>query len=224
MSIAEKISHFNSELAPFNAKLIAVSKTKPNEDLLQAYTAEQRDLGENKVQELVGKYESLPKDIRWHMIGHLQRNKVKYIAPFVHLIHAVDSARLLKEIDKQGEKNDRVIECLLQIFIAKEESKFGLDENELHELLNSDEFSEMKHIKVVGLMGMATNTENLDQVRSEFRGLKALFEKVKNEYQSERIEMMELSMGMTGDYQIALEEGSTMVRIGSAIFGERNYH
>lgn len=224
MSIAEKISHFNSELAPFNAKLIAVSKTKPNEDLLQAYTAEQRDLGENKVQELVGKYESLPKDIRWHMIGHLQRNKVKYIAPFVHLIHAVDSARLLKEIDKQGEKNDRVIECLLQIFIAKEESKFGLDENELHELLNSDEFSVMKHIKVVGLMGMATNTENLDQVRSEFRGLKALFEKVKNEYQSERIEMMELSMGMTGDYQIALEEGSTMVRIGSAIFGERNYH
>lgn len=224
MSIAEKISHFNSELAPFNAKLIAVSKTKPNEDLLQAHKAEQRDLGENKVQELVGKYESLPKDIRWHMIGHLQRNKVKYIAPFVHLIHAVDSARLLKEIDKQGEKNDRVIECLLQIFIAKEESKFGLDENELHELLNSDEFSEMKHIKVVGLMGMATNTENLDQVRSEFRGLKALFEKVKNEYQSERIEMMELSMGMTGDYQIALEEGSTMVRIGSAIFGERNYH
>ena len=224
MSIAENLSHFNSKLAPFNAKLVAVSKTKPNEDLLQAYDAGQRDLGENKVQELVGKFETLPKDIRWHMIGHLQRNKVKYIAPFVHLIHAVDSTRLLKEIDKQGEKNGRVIECLLQIFIAKEESKFGLDDHELYELLGSDEFAEMNHIKVVGLMGMATNTDNDDQVRSEFRGLKELFEKVKAEFQSKKVEMKELSMGMTGDYQIALEEGSTMVRIGSAIFGERNYH
>lgn len=224
MSIAENISHFNSELAPYNAKLIAVSKTKPNDDLLQAYASGQRDLGENKVQELVGKFESLPKDIRWHMIGHLQRNKVKYIAPFVHLIHAVDSARLLKEIDKQGEKNGRVIECLLQIFIAREESKFGLDDDELYELLNSEEFGEMNNVKVVGLMGMATNTDNEAQVRSEFKGLKVLFEKVKTEFQSERVDMRELSMGMTGDYQIALEEGSTMVRIGSAIFGERNYH
>ncbi len=224
MSIAENISHFNTELAPFKAQLIAVSKTKPNEDLLQAYATGQRDLGENKVQELAGKYEALPKDIRWHMIGHLQRNKVKYIAPFVQLIHGVDSLRLLKEIDKQAEKNNRVIECLLQIFIAKEESKFGLDENELFELLNSEEFAEMQHVKIVGLMGMATNTENEDTVRTEFKELKELFEKVKATSASEKVEMKELSMGMTGDYKIALEEGSTMVRIGSAIFGERNYH
>lgn len=223
MSIAENISKFNEEIAPFNAQLIAVSKTKPNEDLLQAYEANQRDLGENKVQELTSKHEELPKDIRWHMIGHLQRNKVKYIAPFVHLIHAVDSARLLVEINKQAEKNDRVINCLLQVYIAKEESKFGLDENELEELLNSDQFAELQNIKIVGLMGMATNTDNEDVIRKEFKGLKALFEELKGKYNSEKVEMKELSMGMTSDYKIALEEGSTMIRVGSAIFGSRNY-
>ncbi|WP_420387788.1 YggS family pyridoxal phosphate-dependent enzyme [Roseivirga sp.] len=224
MSIAENISKFNQETAPFNAQLIAVSKTKPNPDLLQAYEAGQRDLGENKVQELTQKYEDLPKDIRWHMIGHLQRNKVKYIAPFVHLIHAVDSKRLLAEIDKQGKKNERVINCLLQVYIAKEESKFGLDEDELNELLNSAELKAMENIKIIGLMGMATNTENLEVIRNEFKYLKDLFEQIKQEYQSDKVEMKELSMGMTGDYQIALEEGSTMIRVGSAIFGSRNYH
>ncbi|KYG75694.1 MULTISPECIES: YggS family pyridoxal phosphate-dependent enzyme [Roseivirga] len=223
MSIAENISKFNQEIAPFNAQLIAVSKTKPNEDLLQAYEANQRDLGENKVQELTRKHEELPKDIRWHMIGHLQRNKVKYIAPFVHLIHAVDSLRLLVEINKQAEKNERVINCLLQVYIAKEESKFGLDEKELEELLNSDQFAELNNIKVVGLMGMATNTDNEEVVRKEFKSLKALFEELKNKYNSDKIELKELSMGMTGDYKIALEEGSTMIRVGSAIFGSRNY-
>lgn len=223
MSIAENISKFNQEIAPFNAKLIAVSKTKPNADLLQAYEAGQRDLGENKVQELTQKYEDLPKDIRWH-IGHLQRNKVKYIAPFVHLIHGVDSLRLLVEINKQAEKNNRVIDCLLQIYIAKEESKFGLDENDMNELLHSEEFAEMNHVRIVGLMGMATNTENEATVRNEFRELKTLFETIKKENNSEKVEMKELSMGMTGDYKIALEEGSTMIRVGSAIFGSRNYH
>lgn len=224
MSIAENISKFKQEIAPYNAQLIAVSKTKPNEDLLQAYEAGQLDLGENKVQELTQKQEELPKDIRWHMIGHLQRNKVKYIAPFVHLIHAVDSHRLLVEINKQAEKNNRVIDCLLQIYIAKEESKFGLDEKELNDLLNSPEFAEMKHIRIVGLMGMATNTENEATVRKEFKELKALFDQLKKESSSDKVIMKELSMGMTSDYKIALEEGSTMIRVGSAIFGNRNYH
>lgn len=224
MSIAENILKFNSEIEPFNAQLIAVSKTKPNEDLLQAYEAGQRDLGENKVQELTGKFEELPKDIRWHMIGHLQRNKVKYIAPFVHLIHGVDSLRLLVEINKQAAKNNRVINCLLQVYIAKEESKFGLDEKELEELLNSIEFAQMENVKIVGLMGMATNTENETVIRNEFKGLKSLFEEIKTKYNSEKVEMKEISMGMTGDYKIALEEGSTMIRVGSAIFGSRNYH
>lgn len=224
MSIAENIFKFNSEIEPFNAQLIAVSKTKPNEDLLQAYEAGQRDLGENKVQELTAKFEELPKDIRWHMIGHLQRNKVKYIAPFVHLIHGVDSLRLLVEINKQAAKNNRVINCLLQVYIAKEESKFGLDETELEELLNSPEFAEMENIKIVGLMGMATNTENETVIREEFKGLKSLFGEIKGKYNSEKVAMTEISMGMTGDYKIALEEGSTMIRVGSAIFGSRNYH
>jgi hypothetical protein len=224
MSIAENIAHFNKELAPFKARLIAVSKTKPNSDLLQAYECGQRDLGENKVQELTAKYEALPKDIRWHMIGHLQRNKVKYIAPFVHLIHGVDSLRLLREINKQAQKHDRVIDCLLQIFIASEETKFGLDKDELFDLLKSPDLAEMENIRIVGFMGMATNTENQEQVRSEFRYLKNLFDEVAEAYRSEKVQMKELSMGMTGDYKIALEEGSTMVRVGSAIFGERNYH
>ncbi|MEC7752618.1 YggS family pyridoxal phosphate-dependent enzyme [Roseivirga sp. UBA1976] len=224
MSIAENIAHFNKELAPFKARLIAVSKTKPNSDLLQAYECGQRDLGENKVQELTAKYEALPKDIRWHMIGHLQRNKVKYIAPFVHLIHGVDSLRLLREINKQAQKHDRVIDCLLQIFIASEETKFGLDKDELFDLLKSPDLAGMENIRIVGFMGMATNTENQEQVRSEFRYLKNLFDEVAEAFRSEKVQMKELSMGMTGDYKIALEEGSTMVRVGSAIFGERNYH
>lgn len=224
MSVENNIKKYREILKPFGAQLIAVSKTKPKEDLLQAYETGQRAFGENKVQELTEKAEALPKDIQWHMIGHLQRNKVKYIAPFVHLIHAVDSERLLKEIDKQAAKNDRVIPCLLQVFIAKEESKFGFSEEELLDFLKSEVFQELKHIKVVGLMGMATNTDDMQRVKNEFTGLKALFDQIKNEIHSENLEMKELSMGMTNDYQVACEAGSTMVRIGSAIFGGRNYN
>ena len=224
MSVENNIKKYREILKPFGAQLIAVSKTKPKEDLLQAYETGQRAFGENKVQELTEKADALPKDIQWHMIGHLQRNKVKYIAPFVHLIHAVDSERLLKEIDKQAAKNDRVIPCLLQVFIAKEESKFGFSEEELLDFLKSEAFQELKHIKVVGLMGMATNTDDMQRVKNEFTGLKALFDQIKNEIHSENLEMKELSMGMTNDYQVACEAGSTMVRIGSAIFGGRNYN
>tara|TARA_R110000796_G_scaffold74374_1_gene167083 strand:+ start:41859 stop:42536 length:678 start_codon:yes stop_codon:yes gene_type:complete len=224
MSVENNIKKYLEILKPFGAQLIAVSKTKPKEDLLQAYETGQRAFGENKVQELTEKAEALPKDIEWHMIGHLQRNKVKYIAPFVHLIHAVDSDRLLKEIDKQAEKNERIIPCLLQVFIAKEESKFGFSEEELLDFLKSEDFKDLKHIKVVGLMGMATNTEDMQRVKNEFTGLKALFDQIKNEIHSENLEMKEISMGMTNDYQVACEAGSTMVRIGSAIFGGRNYN
>ncbi|KYG78940.1 YggS family pyridoxal phosphate-dependent enzyme [Roseivirga echinicomitans] len=224
MSVENNIKKYREILKPFGAQLIAVSKTKPKEDLLQAYEAGQLAFGENKVQELTEKAEALPKDSEWHMIGHLQRNKVKYIAPFVHLIHAVDSDRLLKEIDKQAEKNERIIPCLLQVFIAKEESKFGFSEEELLDFLKSEDFKNLKNIKVVGLMGMATNTDDMQRVKSEFTGLKALFEQIKAEIQSENLEMKELSMGMTSDYQVACEAGSTMVRIGSAIFGGRNYN
>ncbi|KOF01829.1 alanine racemase [Roseivirga seohaensis subsp. aquiponti] len=224
MSVENNIKKYREILKPFGAQLIAVSKTKPKEDLLQAYETGQRAFGENKVQELTEKAEALPKDIQWHMIGHLQRNKVKYIAPFVHLIHAVDSERLLKEIDKQSAKNDRVIPCLLQVFIAKEESKFGFSEEELLDFIKSEAFQDLKHIKVVGLMGMATNTDDMQRVKKEFTGLKALFDQIKNEIHSENLEMKELSMGMTNDYQVACEAGSTMVRIGSAIFGGRNYN
>ncbi len=223
MSIVNNINHYNEELAPYNTQLIAVSKTKPVEDLLQAYEGGQRDFGENKVQELTAKQEVLPKDIKWHMIGHLQRNKVKYIAPFVHLIHAVDSPRLLAEINKQALKNDRVISCLLQVHIATEETKFGFDEMELMEFLNSDGLMEHQNIKVLGLMGMATNTSNKAQVRKEFNQLKSLFDQIKNNIDLSNVDMQELSMGMTSDYIEACEAGSTMVRIGSAIFGARNY-
>ncbi|MGW8121114.1 YggS family pyridoxal phosphate-dependent enzyme [Roseivirga echinicomitans] len=223
MSIANNIKKYLEILKPFGAQLIAVSKTKPNEDLFEAYEFGQRAFGENKVQELTEKAEVLPKDIEWHMIGHLQRNKVKYIAPFIHLIHAVDSDRLLKEIDKQAKRIERIIPCLLQVFIAKEESKFGFSEEELLDFLKSEAFKSLKNIKVVGLMGMATNTDDMQRVKKEFTGLKELFEQVKTEIHSENLEMKELSMGMTSDYQVACEVGSTMVRIGSAIFGERNY-
>jgi len=223
MSIINNINSYNEQLAPYKAQLIAVSKTKPVEDLLQAYEGGQRDFGENKAQELTTKFENMPKDIQWHMIGHLQRNKVKYIAPFVYLIHAVDSPRLLAEINKQALKNDRVISCLLQIHIAEEETKFGFDEAELLDFITSDALSEYKNIKILGLMGMATNTDNKAQVSKEFNHLKALFEQIKNNFDLKNVEMQELSMGMTSDYIEACEAGSTMVRIGSAIFGARNY-
>ena len=220
MDIAKNIDAIKAEIG--DVKLIAVSKTKPGRNIEAAYTHGQRAFGENKVQELTDKAEDLPEDIEWHMIGHLQRNKVKYIAPFVHLIHGVDSPRLLKEINKQGRKIERVIPVLLQMHIAEEESKFGLDKNELNELLYSEAFKEMNFVEVKGLMGMATFTEDEDKIRREFKSLKHIFEEVKAKYNDEKLNMTELSMGMSGDYKIAIEEGSTMVRVGSAIFGERN--
>ncbi len=220
--IAESLQKIWKELKPFKASLVAVSKTKPNEDLQEAYDAGNRIFGENKVQELVSKAESLPKDIEWHMIGHLQRNKVKYIAPFVHLIHAVDSLRLLKEINKQAAKNNRIIECLLQVHIAQEEAKFGFDTHEVIDLTSNPEAIALENIKVIGLMGMATNTTNKEQIGLEFKGLKELFDKLGNTSHPSNMEIKELSIGMSGDYKLALKEGSTMVRIGSSIFGLRN--
>jgi PLP dependent protein len=224
MSIENNLEKYQGILNKYEARLIAVSKTKPKADLLQAYETGQRDFGENKVQELADKAQTLPKDINWHMIGHLQRNKVKYIAPFVKLIHSVDSDRLLKEINKQALKNDRVIDCLLQVYIAKEETKFGFSEDELKAYLLSEAFGELQNIRVTGLMGMATNTSDENQVREEFKMLKSISDRLKLKVEGENLHLSELSMGMTSDYQIALEEGSTMVRIGSAIFGARNYH
>jgi len=205
---------------PTGVNLIAVSKMKPKELIQEAYDNGQRVFGENKVQELREKHPELPKDIQWHMIGHLQRNKVKYIAPFVYMIHAVDSLRLLNEINKRAESNNRVIKVLLQIYIASEENKFGLDENEINSLLESDEYKSMKNIEVCGLMGMATNTDNKGLIRSEFKGLKNLFEKVDAQYFNNG-KFTEISMGMSSDYEIAMAEGSTMVRIGTSIFGLR---
>lgn len=223
MSVREQIKEFNQLLASTNCKLVAVSKTKPVELIKEAYEAGQRDFGENKVQELREKPQQLPEDVRWHMIGHLQTNKVKYLAPFIYLIHAVDSYKLLAEIDKQAQKNGRIINCLLQVHIAQEEHKFGFDETGLNELLSSTEFKTLQHIKIVGLMGMATFTEDMHQVRSEFKNLKRIFDEVKSRYTSTNMEMYEISMGMSDDYQIAIEEGSTLIRVGSKIFGARNY-
>lgn len=189
---------------------------------MEAYEAGFKRYGENKVQEMVAKYEALPRDIEWHMIGHLQSNKIKYIVPFVALIHSVDSFRLLKEINKQAAKAGRVIDCLLQMYIAEEETKFGLSEEEAVEILASPELEQLTHIRIVGLMGMATNTDDEAQIRKEFRRLKSLFDEFRT-YESERVAMRELSMGMSSDYPIAVEEGSTLVRVGSAIFGARNY-
>lgn len=208
---------------PKGCTLIAVSKTHPAETVLQAYEAGQRIFGENKVQELVAKYEALPKDIEWHLIGHLQSNKVKYVAPFVHLIHSIDSLKLLQEVDRQGSKNGRIIPCLLQVHIAQEETKFGFSPEEIEALLKSPELANLKSIQLVGLMGMASFTENHQQVRNEFKSLKTLFEKLKRQTLPANVRMTELSMGMSGDYLTAIEEGSTMVRVGSAIFGNRNY-
>lgn len=219
MNITKNLQQIKASI-PEHVTLVAVSKTKPNEAISEAYQAGQRVFGENKVQELTEKYESLPKDIEWHMIGHLQSNKVKYIAPFVSLIHGVDSFKLLKEINKRAAQNERVINCLLQIHIAEEDTKFGFDEKEVIELIKSEAFQHLKNIKVVGLMGMATFTDDENQIRKEFKSLKKLFDKL----QISNHQFQILSMGMSGDYQIAIEEGSTMIRVGSSIFGERNYH
>ena len=219
MSVSENIKKYRSEL-PEDVKLVAISKTKPNEDLMEAYEAGQRIFGENKIQEMTDKWEELPKDIEWHMVGHVQRNKVKYMAPYVNLIHAVDSLKLLKEINKRAKQNKRSIDCLLQIKIAEEDSKFGISRQEAREILESEAYAEMKHVNIVGLMGMATFTEDEQQVCQEFDRLKSAFDDFSQDFP----DLKEISMGMSGDYKIAVECGSTMVRIGSSIFGERNYN
>jgi len=222
MDIAHQINTIKEELSRLNVTLIAVSKTKSNEEILEAYQAGQRAFGENMVQELVGKQEALPKDIEWHLIGHLQSNKVKYIAPFVALIHSVDSLKLLKEINKQAKKNNRIIDCLLQVHIAAEDTKFGLDHVELIELLRDDEFTQLANIRIRGLMGIATNTSNQKEVKEEFRELKSLFDGVKASFFREQDQPFDtLSMGMSADYTTAIEQGSNMVRLGSTIFGSR---
>jgi PLP dependent protein len=222
MNIKANLESVKKSFVNPECKLIAVSKTKPLEDLKEAYEAGIRDFGENKVQEIQAKQPLMPADTRWHMIGHLQSNKVKHIAPFVHLIHGVDSFRLLQEINKQGKKIDRQLSVLLQMHIAEEESKFGFDRTELNEMLASKEFTELTHVKIIGLMGMATFTHDQDQIRKEFRGLKQLFEELKGRILPDFVDLQGISMGMSGDYNIAQEEGSTMVRIGSAIFGSRS--
>jgi len=221
MSIPQKINEIVNSI-PQNVKLVAVSKTKPNEDIMEAYEGGYRIFGENKPQELTRKFNELPKDIEWHMIGHLQSNKVKYIAPFVSLIHAVDSLKLLKEINKQAKKNDRIIDCLLQFHIAEEQTKFGFSLIEAEEILDSGAFKELENVRIVGVMGMATFTDDKEQVRKEFQNLKFNFDQLKSKHFVSD-EFKEISMGMSGDYKLAIEEGSTMVRVGSTIFGARNY-
>lgn len=218
--IAEALHKIKEEI-PAEVTLVAVSKTKPVSDLQIAYDAGQRIFGENKVQEMVDKFEALPKDIEWHFIGHLQSNKVKYMAPFVSMIHAVDSIKLLEEIDKQAKKNDRVISCLLQFHIADESTKFGLDLREAQDILSSNEFVEMQNISIVGVMGMATFTDDTEQIRDEFRTLENYFHVLKSHFFKFNPAFEHISMGMSGDYQLAIEEGSTMIRVGSSIFGTR---
>jgi pyridoxal phosphate enzyme (YggS family) len=224
MSIKDNIHRFKQEILPEGVKLIAVSKTKPAEAIMEAYEAGHKIFGENRVQELVDKQKELPGDIEWHMIGHLQSNKVKNIAPFVSLIHGVDKPKLLRVIDKEGRKNNRVLDILLQFHIAREETKFGFDYQEAREMIGSDEFKQYDFVRIKGVMGMATFTEDLEQVRAEFRHLVQIFQDLKRDYFSGNEGFKEVSMGMSNDYTIALEEGTTMVRIGSLIFGERNYH
>ncbi len=221
--IQDQITKLQTSL-PEHVQLVAVSKTKPVSMIMQAYHAGQRVFGENKVQELQAKYPEMPKDIEWHMIGHLQTNKVKYIAPWIYMIHAVDRMKLLREINKEAAKVKRSIDCLLQFHIAEEDTKFGLDIQEAIEMLDSDEFQHFKNIRICGVMGMATFTDNQDQVRREFQHLKSIFDQLKTRYFPNEKSFKEISMGMSGDYQIAVEEGSTMVRIGSTIFGARNTH
>ncbi len=222
MTIKENLQHIKSTL-PEHVTLVAVSKTKPISDLLEAYNAGQRIFGENKIQEMAIKYEELPKDIEWHMIGHVQRNKVKFMASFVHLIHGVDSLKLLQEINKQALKHNRIINCLLQIKIASEDSKFGIHPNNVSEIIQSEEFSELKNIKVVGVMGMATFTNNNSQVEKEFKLLKSTFDDLEA-LKTKNCDLKTISMGMSGDYQLAINFGSNMVRVGSSIFGARNYN
>lgn len=222
MSIRDNILNYNNKITG-NARLIAVSKTKPVEDLQEAYEAGQRLFGENKALEMRDKHEILPKDIRWHFIGHLQTNKVKYIAPFVELIHSVDSLNLLKQINKEAIKNNRVIDCLLQIDIAHEETKFGLEENEAEELLSSEEFAELKNVRICGLMGIGSITDDKNKTKKEFNNLKKYFDETKNKFFNSKSYFCELSMGMSHDFELAIEEGATLVRIGSSIFGARDY-
>lgn len=231
MSIENNLLQIKSQI-PNHVTLVAVSKTKPVADLMEAYNAGQRIFGENKIQEMTDKWEEMPKDIQWHMIGHVQTNKVKFMAEYVSLIHGVDSLKLLQEINKQAQKHNRVIDCLLQIYIAEEESKFGLDENELNEILKqvqtrgkteqseANDKESFRNIKIVGLMGMATFTDNQDQIKKEFDNLKSIFDKI-SQLKTENCQLNTLSMGMSGDYKLAIECGSTMVRIGSSIFGTR---
>lgn len=220
MTIAENLNLIKQNL-PDNVTLVAVSKTKPVADLMEAYEAGQRIFGENKIQEMTEKWQLMPKDIEWHMIGHVQSNKVKYMVPYVKLIHGVDSLKLLREINRQAVRWRKNIHCLLQIHIAEEETKFGLNEQELEELLHSEEFKAMTNIKIVGLMGMATFTNNQEQIKREFNHLKKMFDALKNQPTTQNLQPTTLSMGMSGDYQIAIDCGSTMVRIGSSIFGNR---
>lgn len=222
MSIAQNLKNIKDSLPP-KVTLVAVSKTKPVSEILEAYNAGQRVFGENKIQEMAQKYEEMPKDIQWHMIGHLQSNKVKYMASFVDLIHGVDSFKTLKEINKQAIKHNRTINCLLQLKIAKEETKFGLSFSAVEEILNSTEFKSLENIQIQGVMGMATFTNDENIVKSEFQTLKKHFESLKK-LSANNFNPTTLSMGMSGDYQLAIEEGSTMVRVGSAIFGQRNYN
>ncbi len=221
MSIEQNLNKIFSTL-PQEVALVAVTKTKPISDIMEAYNAGQRVFGENKIQEMVEKYEQLPKDIEWHMIGHVQRNKVKYMASFVSLIHGIDNFKLLKEINKQAQKHNRRINCLLQIKIASEESKFGMTQNEASSILRSEAFSELKHINITGVMGMATFTNNKAQIKEEFQLLKHTFDELKT-ISTNNCELKTISMGMSDDYKLAIDCGSTMIRVGSSIFGERNY-
>jgi PLP dependent protein len=221
MPSADKFMDFQKNL-PAHVKLVAVSKTKSEEEILEIYHAGHRLFGENKVQELLPKYEDLPKDIEWHLIGHLQSNKVKYIAPFIGMIHSVDSLKLLKTINKEALKNKRTIKCLLQFHIAEEETKFGLDMEEAAEILSSEEFKELKNIEICGVMGMATFTDDLEKVRREFKNLKSVFGLLKKTFFADQSNFSEISMGMSDDYKVAIKEGSTIIRVGSAIFGSRN--
>lgn len=222
--ISENIKGIQDSIGDRNCRLVAISKTKPASDIQAAYDAGLRDFGENKVQELAEKAEQLPQDIRWHMVGHLQRNKVKYIAPFIHLIHSVDSFKLLKEINKQAEKLGSTIQCLLQVHIATEDTKFGYSSEELFDLFESEELYQLNYVHITGLMGMATFTEDREQIRDEFKSLRDVFEELKKSVpESKTVTLQELSMGMSNDYDIAMEEGSTLIRLGSTIFGARNY-
>ncbi len=222
MGIKENLKNILSDI-PSNVQLVAVSKTKPNNFIQEAYDVGQRVFGENKVQELVKKHEDLPKDIQWHFIGHLQSNKVKYIAPFISLIHGVDSLKLLKTINKEAKKNNRVISCLLQVHIAQEQTKFGFDSNDVEKIVQEILSSDLSNINICGLMGMASYVNDEEKIKSEFNVLKELFNHLKNDYFSDKSYFKEISMGMSGDYKLAIDSGSTMVRIGSTIFGQRTY-